>query len=393
MNDSSFKSTKHKLNDKVVEICAACDNIPAIGVAYLDHGESNGQMAIIYGADPLGCRTANLICDAGPLIKQTAIIYANGIKTSSLAMSPIGTIQLTLTCDENIRWKAPKTKSNIWNVTCLLRDHPIPTTPSPPVTTPKPCSTCGNIKTARVKNPSLTEGDGKLIIEYMQNEFGCRVAKIVCSAYDEFSESIIYFNEMKDVPVVSNANGAAVISLVCSDNLRFRADGSRVNIETVTCLARDIIPTVITTPATTKLVTTTPAPTTIVTVPVLTTTEIVPPPCATCENLKTKQIMKLQPNEINGALKLEYSKQPDGCRAVNVVCGDVKEGTIARIYFNEQTALPFISDITGQATVELICGSNSRWRAFESKINVASVSCVVISKQISHFWYNKVKVQ
>lgn len=350
-----------------MEICRACDNILGIGAAPLINGERNGQLAIVYGVDVRGCRTANLVCDSSPLVMQTAIIYANGIKTNLLAMSPTGMVQLTLTCDDNIHWKVSKSMANVWNVTCLLRDIPIPTTPLPPITTPIPCSTCLNIRAERVKNPSLTEGDGKLVITYMQNQLGCRVAQILCNASVGLAEAIIYFNGMKNLPIVSNVNGAAMILLVCSDNLRFRAEGSRVNVESVTCLSRDIIPTM--PPITTKLP---------VTVPVLTTTAKAPLLCANCENIKTKPILVLKPNEINGALTIEYSRGLDGCRRANIICGDVKKGTTARIYFNDEVNLPFISDITGQAKLELLCGSNSRWRAFESRINVASVSCLVI---------------
>uniref|UniRef100_A0A1I8EY79 C6 domain-containing protein n=1 Tax=Wuchereria bancrofti TaxID=6293 RepID=A0A1I8EY79_WUCBA len=366
MNNSYLKSAKHEQNDNVVEICRACDNIPGIGAVPLFNGERNGQLAIVYGVDARGCRTANIVCDSRPLIMQTAIIYANGIKTNLLTMSPTGMAQLTLTCDDNIHWKAPKSITNVWNVTCLLRDIPIPTTPLPPVTTPIPCSKCANIRAERVKNPSLTEGDGKLVITYMQNQLGCRVAHILCNTSVEFAEAIIYFNEMKDLPIVSNVNGAAMISLVCTDNLRFRAEGSRVNVGSVTCLSRDIIPTM--PPITTKVP---------VTVPVLTTAKA-PLFCADCKNIKTEPILMLNPNEINGALTIEYSRGLDGCRIANIICGDAKKGTTARIYFNEEINLPFISDITGQAKLELLCGSNSRWRAFESRINVASVSCLVI---------------
>ncbi|VDO38398.1 unnamed protein product, partial [Onchocerca flexuosa] len=44
----------------------------------------------------------------------------------------------------------------------------------------------------------------------------------------------------------------------------------------------------------------------------------------------------------------------------------------------EGTVLPFIADTTGEAQLELICGNNARWRAFESSINVASISCTVL---------------
>lgn len=36
-------------------------------------------------------------------------------------MSSTGMAQITLTCDENIRWRAPHSRISIWNVTCLLR--------------------------------------------------------------------------------------------------------------------------------------------------------------------------------------------------------------------------------------------------------------------------------
>ncbi|MCP9262527.1 hypothetical protein DINM_005903 [Dirofilaria immitis] len=167
-----------------IELCSACDNVLPVSGTFLINGERDGQLAVIYGANLLGCRTANLICDSGFLVNQTAIIYANGVKNIPLAMSLIGSVQVTLTCDENIRWKAPNSRINIWNITCILKDHPVPTTPIPPIIPPIPCSTCVNLIAARVQNPALNEGDGKLAIEYTLNEFGCRVAKIVCSSSD-----------------------------------------------------------------------------------------------------------------------------------------------------------------------------------------------------------------
>ncbi|VDM92028.1 unnamed protein product, partial [Litomosoides sigmodontis] len=102
-----------------------------------------------------------------------------------------------------------------------------------------------------------------------------------------------------------------------------------------------------------------------------------PSSCTTCKNLKATKIAGLKPNEISGPLAIEYSTQADGCRVANIVCGGFKGGGTARIYFNERI---FLSDITGQAEVELICRSDSQWRAFESAIVVTSVSCVVIDQ-------------
>ncbi|VDO30586.1 unnamed protein product [Onchocerca flexuosa] len=228
-----------------IEICSGCNNVLPISGMHLRNGERNGYLAVVYGANPFGCRTADLICDAGFLVNQTAIIYANGVKSTPLAMSLTGTAQIILTCDENVRWKAPNSRMNIWNVTCIFRDQPIPTTPVPPTVPPQPCSTCTNLIAARVKNPALNEGEGKLAIEYTLNEFGCRVAKITCSTSDEKVETIIYFNGMKNMPVVSSKVGAATISLSCHDNRRFRADNSRDNVENVTCLTRGSFPFII----------------------------------------------------------------------------------------------------------------------------------------------------
>ncbi|VDM14312.1 unnamed protein product, partial [Wuchereria bancrofti] len=136
LNEQFIPQISKTRTKRQLEICRACDNIPGIGAVPLFNGERNGQLAIVYGVDARGCRTANIVCDSRPLIMQTAIIYANGIKTNLLTMSPTGMAQLTLTCDDNIHWKAPKSITNVWNVTCLLRDIPIPTTPLPPVTTP-----------------------------------------------------------------------------------------------------------------------------------------------------------------------------------------------------------------------------------------------------------------
>ncbi|VDK89483.1 unnamed protein product [Onchocerca ochengi] len=336
-----------------IEICSGCNNVLPISGMQLKNGERNGYLAVVYGANPFGCRTADLICDSGFLVNQTAIVYANGVKNIPLAMSLTGKAQVTLTCDENVRWKAPNSIINIWNVTCIFRennyvivvDQPIPTTPVPTTVPPKPCSTCMNLITARVKNPALNEGEGKLAIEYTLNEFGCRVAKIICSSSDENVETIIYFNGMKNMPVISSKVGAATILLSCHENRRFRVDSSRANVENVTCLTRG------------------------------------PPLCAICENIKGILRKNLQVNEMNAPLRIEYSKQTDGCRAAFIVCGYEKPGAVARIYFNEETMLPFIADTSGEAQLELICGNNARWRAFESSINIASISCTVLDIQ------------
>ncbi|CAG9534196.1 unnamed protein product [Cercopithifilaria johnstoni] len=353
-------------------LCRTCGNITAIGAEPFAYGERNGQLTIVYGTDIFGCRIANLICDAGPLTSQTAIIYANGMKSSPFVLSPIGMVQITLTCNENIRWIAPNSRIYISNVTCLLGDHATPTTLLPPLTTRRPCSTCANIRSERVKNAALTESDGRLIIQYTYNEFGCRVATIFCNTSNAYEEVLIYFNEMKNSPVASNVIGSAVISLVCGDNLRFKVEGFPVNVESVTCLSRDIITAMIM-PRTTMIM----PRTTMIMPMIIPTTSAVPPLCAACENLKTAAL-RLNPNEINGPLTIEYSKQADGCRTANIICGSVKRGTAARIYFNGDINSLFISDITGRAQIQLICGNDLRWRAFQSATNVASVSCIVI---------------
>ncbi|KAL3985171.1 Thrombospondin type 1 domain family protein [Acanthocheilonema viteae] len=388
LNEKRFILQDNKTRSKrQLELCRACNNIPAIRADSLASGERNGHLLVIYGANPSGCRTANLICDGTFLTRQIAIIYANGIKNSPLAMSPTGSVQVTLTCDNNICWRAPNSGMNIWNVTCIFRDQPIPTTSLPPTTTPIPCSTCTNIRAERVRNPALNEANGKLTIEYTYNEFGCRIAFIHCNSSDDNAETTIYFNGMKNLPYVSSRTGHSIIFLVCGDNLRFRATGSRTNVESVTCLSRAI-------PTTPSIMTTTtaravPSPITTTIIPIIPLTMTMPPsppttpavplPCTRCENLKGRQLIGLRSNEINGPLVIEYSRQADGCRKANIICGTVKNWTTARIFFNEEMNLPFISDITGKAELELICGSNSRWRAFESRIDVASVSCLLIA--------------
>uniref|UniRef100_A0A0R3RNR7 C6 domain-containing protein n=1 Tax=Elaeophora elaphi TaxID=1147741 RepID=A0A0R3RNR7_9BILA len=232
-----------------------------------------------------------------------------------------------------------------------------------------PCSTCGPINAVNVKNPEINEGNGKLAIEYGFNDFGCRIATLVCSVSDTDNEAVIYFNEMKDTPAVTSMNGVAMIAVTCSENTRFKIQASRTNIENVTCLSRDVTPPPSPPPTTVPPTTQPPS-----------TAKPTPPPCTTCPNLKTAEIITLEPNEMNGPLTIEYFKQADGCRTANIICGVVKEATIARIHFNENMLLPFLSDLTGEARLELICGDNSEWRAFQSTINVANISCLVIGK-------------
>ncbi|VDK87585.1 unnamed protein product [Litomosoides sigmodontis] len=336
-----------------MKICEFCDNIPALTVENPASGERNGRLSIVYGTNKFGCRTAKLICEADSLTMQIAIIYANGMKSSPLARSPTGTVQLTLTCDENACWKAPNSMMNIWNVTCLLRDHPIPTATTPSTTTLKPCSACVNIRGERVRNPAATERDGKLIIEYTHDEFGCRVATILCNTVDEDTEAVIYFNGMKNLPAASSRSGRTMVTLVCGDNTRFSAEDSRVSVESVTCLSRDIIPPM------PHVLSTTPAE-----------------PCSTCVNIRGERVRNPAVTESNGKLIIEYTHDEFGCRVATVICNTIDADAEAVIYFNGMKNLPAASSTSGSATVTLVCGENIRFRAVGSRVNVESVTCL-----------------
>uniref|UniRef100_A0A915Q047 C6 domain-containing protein n=1 Tax=Setaria digitata TaxID=48799 RepID=A0A915Q047_9BILA len=347
--------TKRQLN-----FCRACVNLVATTSNLKHNNGADGQLVIVYGVDSGGCRTADIICYSGSSTNQDAIIYANGNKNSPLAISPTGTIQLNLFCDRNSHWTIPNLQINIRSVTCLLQDNlqPTVTRPPPTLTTPKPCSTCPNVITAKVENPALGEIDGMLTIQYEKDDNGCRVAKLVCSTNYEFTEAIIYLNGMKNSPVARSKNGTVMFSLLCSNNLRFRLFDSRDFISNVTCLSREFTP-----PTTTTM---------------RAVTTKGPPLCSKCGNIRTLKISNLKVNERNGQLKIEYSKQADGCRLANIVCGDGEIQTTARIFVNGRNDLPLISDITGEVEIELACGTDTKWKVFQATAIIESVSCLII---------------
>ncbi|CAD6193728.1 unnamed protein product [Caenorhabditis auriculariae] len=280
------------------------------------------------------CMQASLSCSAPDTTGEAVLVDSNGNEMAS----GTGKLNSTLTCDSNGQWITP-TGSVVTGVSCGA---------------PGKCADCSNVLPLSLTSSQLAPNqlDGELILDhYINQQSGCRVVDIQCSARNTGENATIMFNG-QDANSESAA-GQIFSSLTCTASGTWLL--SETSVTRIACrIDASTSPTVAPPPITTTLA------------PAMTT----PVGSLACANCKRQIVTPVSSIYNSGFLTMD-TRIINDCLSTSLSCA-APTTTGTGVLADPSGAV--LAQGTNLANLTLTCTENSQWLTPSGTV-VTGVSC------------------